>query len=318
VTPSQALAEIPAAPLEGLVAGSWVNGTLATWIGAPAKNRAWAILGAARDALGGFVAAAPVVPPAEVLAGHADAAATAKAALFAAEASDWFWWFGDDHTSAHDAVFDELFRRHVAAAYRAAGRPVPVELLDPVDTAHAPAFEAPLRPLWPAVDGVSGRGDADWEGAGRVTVRARGTMHRGAGLVKEMLFGASASGDPLFLRLEPAEESGASALVGLTLRVELLVADTPEPAAFEAVVASGVTDLNGARIALGTAPGGFLEARLPLGVALTGPIVFRARLLDARSRVVEAIPPDGWLRFTPPGPASSVGSLLRSKAGPAA
>ena len=98
------------------------------------------------------------MPPAEVLAGRADAAATAKAALFAAEASDWFWWFGDDHTSAHDAVFDELFRRHLAAAYRAAGRPVPVELLEPVDPSHAPAFETPLRPLWPAVDGGEGSG----------------------------------------------------------------------------------------------------------------------------------------------------------------
>ncbi|HQQ79514.1 MAG TPA: glycoside hydrolase family 57 protein, partial [Thermoanaerobaculia bacterium] len=49
VTPSQALAEAPPAPLEGLVAGSWVNGTLATWIGSPVKNRAWTLLGAARD-----------------------------------------------------------------------------------------------------------------------------------------------------------------------------------------------------------------------------------------------------------------------------
>ena len=26
----------------------------------------------------------------------------AREALHAAEASDWFWWFGDDHTSAED------------------------------------------------------------------------------------------------------------------------------------------------------------------------------------------------------------------------
>jgi alpha-amylase/alpha-mannosidase (GH57 family) len=310
VTPSQAAAEIPAAPLEGFVAGSWVNGTLATWIGSPAKNRAWSLLATAREALAGFVAAAPVVPPAEVLAGRADAPAAAKAALFAAEASDWFWWFGDDHTSAHDAVFDELFRRHLAAAYRAAGRPVPAELLEPVDPAHAAAFETPLRPLWPAIDG--GDGSEGWEGAGRVATRARGTMHRGAGFVNEMLFGASASGDPLFLRLEPAADAGASALAGLTLRVELLVAGSDDPAAFEALVAPGVTEVNGARIALGSA----LEARLPLGVARTGPLVFRARLLDAKGRIVEAIPPDGWLRFSPPGPASSAASLIARRAGP--
>ncbi len=155
--------------------------------------------------------------------------AAAKAALFAAEASDWFWWFGDDHTSAHDAVFDELFRRHLAAAYRAAGRPVPAALLEPVDPARAAAFEAPLRPLWPAIDGADDGAETGWEGAGRASARPQGTMHRGAGLVKEVLFGASSSGDPLFLRLEPGE-AGASALAGLTLRVELLVPGADEPA----------------------------------------------------------------------------------------
>ena len=306
VTPSTALAEVPAAPLDGLVAGSWVNGTLATWIGSTAKNRAWTFLGAAREALAGFIAAAPVVAPGEVIAGRADGAAAAKAALFAAEASDWFWWFGDDHTSAHDPVFDELFRRHLSAAYRAAGRPVPVELLEPVDPAHAPAYETPLRPLWPAVDGGDGAG---WEGAGRATVKPRGTMHRAAGLVKEMLFGASVSGDPLFLRFEPAEETGAAGLQGLTLRVEFLSAGAGAPAVFETAVVPGVANVNGARIALGSA----LEARLPLGVPHAGPLVFRARLLDAKGRVAEAIPEDGWLRFTPPGPASSPGSLRRER-----
>jgi len=312
VTPSQALAEIPPTPLEGFVAGSWVNGTLATWIGSPAKNRAWTLLGAARDSLAGLVAAAPVVAPAEVLAGRAGAAASVKAALFAAEASDWFWWFGDDHTSAHDPVFDELFRRHLAAAYRAAGRLVPVALLEPVDPAHGPAFEEPLRALWPAIDGMDDGAETGWEGAGRAAVRPQGTMHRGAGLVKEMLFGASASGDPLFIRLEPADATGPAGLAGLTLRVELLVAGAPEPAAFEALIAPGIADVNGARIALGKA----LEVRLPLGVPHTGALVFRARLLDAMGRVAEAFPADGWLRFTPPGPASSAMSILRARTGP--
>lgn len=313
VTPSQALSEVPPAPLEGLVAGSWVNGTLATWIGSPAKNRAWVLLGAARNTLAGVVAAAPVVPPAEVLGGRADAASAAKASLFAAEASDWFWWFGDDHTSAHDAVFDELFRRHLAAAYRAAGRPVPAPLLEPVDPARAAAFEAPLRPLWPAIDGTDDGAESGWEGAGRAAARPQGTMHRGAGLVKEVLFGASSSGDPLFLRLEPGE-AGVSALLGLTLRVELLAAGASEPAAFDVVVAPGVTEVNGARIALGKA----LEARLPLGVPHAGPLVFRVKVLDGNGRVAEAIPADGWLRFTPPGPASSAMSLLKARMAPPA
>jgi hypothetical protein len=187
---------------------------------------------------------------------------------------------------------------------------VPVELLEPIDSAHAPAFDPPLVPLWPAIDG--GKGAEGWEGAGRVLVRALGTMHRGAGLVKEMLFGASASGSPLFLRFEPVSDTGAAALSGLTLRVELLVSGSAEPAAFDAVVAPGVAEVDGARLALGDS----LEARLPLGIPHAGPLVFRARLLDQKGRVVEAIPPDGWLRFTPPGPASSAGSLLKARTRP--
>jgi alpha-amylase/alpha-mannosidase (GH57 family) len=174
VTPSTALAEVPAAPLDGLVAGSWVNGTLATWIGSPAKNRAWTFLGAAREALAGFIAAAPVVAPGEVIAGRADAAAAAKAALFAAEASDWFWWFGDDHTSAHDPVFDELFRGHLAArtargAARARRAP----------RARGPQARARRSRAAPAsLARRRRRGGAGWEGAGRAAVKPAGTMHR--------------------------------------------------------------------------------------------------------------------------------------------
>jgi alpha-amylase/alpha-mannosidase (GH57 family) len=32
------------APLAQVAAGSWVHGTLATWMGDPAKNRAWDLL----------------------------------------------------------------------------------------------------------------------------------------------------------------------------------------------------------------------------------------------------------------------------------
>jgi len=34
-------------------------------------------------------------------------------ALYAAEGSDWFWWFGEGHSSNQDAIFDRLFREHL-------------------------------------------------------------------------------------------------------------------------------------------------------------------------------------------------------------
>ena len=48
--------------------------------------------------------------------------------LLIAEGSDWFWWYGDDHSSDHDLEFDELFRRHLRNVYRMLGQPVPEEL----------------------------------------------------------------------------------------------------------------------------------------------------------------------------------------------
>src|ERR1019366_9569583 len=205
VTPSEALQRLTAPPesLERVIAGSWVDGNLATWIGTPSKNKAWRLPHAAAEPLGGEIAAAPVVSPAEVLNGDATPAA-AKAALFAAEASDWFWWLGDDPPSAHAAVFAALFRRPLPAAYRAPRRPVPPELLEPIDPLHGPEFVPPGSALWPAVDGLAG--EADWAGAGYVRAGSRGTMHRSAGLVKQLLFGASAAGDILFLRLDPEKD----------------------------------------------------------------------------------------------------------------
>jgi hypothetical protein len=203
-------------------------------------------------------------------------------------------------------VFDGLFRSHLEAAYRAAGRPVPTALLEPVDPAHAALLETPRVPLFPAVDG---NGGAEWDGAGRVAARAKGTMHRAAGLVKEMLFGAAASGDTLFLLLEPEDGPGAAALAGLTLRVEFVVPAAAAPATVDAPVSPGISGHDGLRVALGSA----LEARIPLGFTPPGLLVFRALLLDAKGRALETIPAEGWVRFPPPGPASSMMSLLRKK-----
>jgi alpha-amylase/alpha-mannosidase (GH57 family) len=81
---------------------------LGTWIGEDEENQGWNLLGNLRDTL----------DRAGVTPGDAPAAFEA---LYAAEGSDWFWWFGADQNSGHDEVFDELFRMHVANAYRAAG-----------------------------------------------------------------------------------------------------------------------------------------------------------------------------------------------------
>jgi alpha-amylase/alpha-mannosidase (GH57 family) len=103
------------APLPRLVAGSWVHGTLATWIGDPGKNAAWDLLCDAKLAYD----AAP---------GHG----TAEYQLALCESSDWFWWFGDYNPAEAVRQFDELYRRQLANLYRLLDRPPPETLTRPI------------------------------------------------------------------------------------------------------------------------------------------------------------------------------------------
>jgi alpha-amylase/alpha-mannosidase (GH57 family) len=109
-TPSECLARgIEPVPLSRLFAGSWVHGTLATWMGDPAKNAAWDLLCEAKEAFD------------RVIASHSLDAARITAAerqLALCESSDWFWWFGDYNPPDAVSQFDRLFRRQLVVLYR--------------------------------------------------------------------------------------------------------------------------------------------------------------------------------------------------------
>jgi alpha-amylase/alpha-mannosidase (GH57 family) len=113
-------------PLKQLVAGSWVNGTLATWIGDPAKNAAWDLLCDAKLAFDAATGA-----PGQSAQG---ARTPAAEQLALCESSDWFWWFGDYNPAEAVRQFDELYRRQLANLYRLLGRDVPETLARPIAT----------------------------------------------------------------------------------------------------------------------------------------------------------------------------------------
>jgi alpha-amylase/alpha-mannosidase (GH57 family) len=75
-----------------LVPGTWL-GNFSKWIGHPAKNAAWDRLSKSRDLCG----------PLEE--------------IYIAEASDWFWWYGEKGKE----VFDELFRAYLRKAHKITG-----------------------------------------------------------------------------------------------------------------------------------------------------------------------------------------------------
>jgi len=122
--PERGLAAHPAAEQQqvyDLFPGSWVDEwgsapgvDFGTWIGEKEENRAWSLLAETRAAL--------------ETAGSTAAVAAAFDALYMAEGSDWFWWFGDDQDSGNDPEFDELFRLHLANVYHAIGIEPPAAL----------------------------------------------------------------------------------------------------------------------------------------------------------------------------------------------
>ncbi len=114
------LARAPQArALPRVVAGSWVHGTLATWIGDRDKNAGWDLLVQAKQAADEVLASGRLPP-------HKREWVERQLAL--CESSDWFWWFGDYNPYEAVRDFDRLFRHQLASLYLLIGREVP-ELL---------------------------------------------------------------------------------------------------------------------------------------------------------------------------------------------
>jgi alpha-amylase/alpha-mannosidase (GH57 family) len=186
--------------LSGIFPGSWINGDFYIWIGHPDDHRAWGQLAEARQAL-------------ESPGPAADAAALVRAReeVLIAEGSDWFWWYGDDHSSNHDLEFDDLFRRHLRNVYKALDRPVPEELFltnistePPRTVAHAPSGLVRAT-----LDGEV-TSYFEWVGSGLLDLTAaHGSMHRVSqrhrALVTAVHFGFDLS--RLFVRIDFARRA---------------------------------------------------------------------------------------------------------------
>jgi alpha-amylase/alpha-mannosidase (GH57 family) len=189
VTVSEFLTQFPPVvklPADKLHSGSWVDGSFSTWIGDPAKNRAWDLLTQARQTLANHPEATEETNP------------EAWEALYAAEGSDWFWWFGAGHSSNQDAMFDQLFREHLTTLYQALNQPVPTEVRQPVEP-HLPRGEhRPEGFIHPVIDGVGD--EQDWDRAGQIEIGgARGTMHQSSA-VQRLWYGVDHLN--LYLRLD--------------------------------------------------------------------------------------------------------------------
>lgn len=192
VTASEALEVAMPGTLTHVVPGSWINANFDVWIGAEEDNRAWDLLTDARD----FFAeksADPALDPEQVR--------KAREELWIAEGSDWCWWYGPEHSSAHDEEFDLLFRKHLSNIYRLLGGSPPDELAVPIKRPRARAVVVPpTGRIEPTVDGLV-TNYFEWLGAGVYTPDYRsGSMHGGAQCVEALYFGYGERG--LCLRVD--------------------------------------------------------------------------------------------------------------------
>jgi len=194
VTVSEAFSQPDALrELPYLFAGSWINHNYRVWIGHDEDNRAWDYLKAARDALVEYESANPDADP--------DILASAWKEMYVAEGSDWCWWYGDEHSSDQDDVFDSLFRSHLRAVYSLIDQDPPKELLEPIRGVTGQAgLDQPIDMITPEIDGNVTH-FYEWHDAGMFDcTKAGSAMHRAVNVVRMMYFGFD--NENLYLRFD--------------------------------------------------------------------------------------------------------------------
>ena len=168
----------PRDTLPRLFAGSWINHNFAIWIGHDEDNTAWDALHQAREYLTAATAKSQAVLQ------------RAWEELYIAEGSDWFWWYGDDHSSAQDALFDYLFRKHLQNIYLLLGETPPPALGRPISRRGQRTLHTQPRAFLDVkIDGR--RTFFEWIAAGHFACRnERGTMAQATrGPIRDVYFG---------------------------------------------------------------------------------------------------------------------------------
>ncbi len=163
--------------IEPLWAGSWIGGTFDIWIGEPEENDAWDCLRKVRSdlQLSGLAQPNPSAPPPSTPGTFAWALWKAWDEMYAAEGSDWFWWYGDDMTSPanDDTPFDEAFRTHLQGVYEFANQALALQGKAPLQVFQCPPIiqkkpKVPKGPFTkpPAIDGAFVPNEVEWTGEG--------------------------------------------------------------------------------------------------------------------------------------------------------
>jgi alpha-amylase/alpha-mannosidase (GH57 family) len=192
VTASEALEISEQGTLSHIVPGSWINANFDVWIGAEEDNRAWTLLGEAREFFGQNHTRGNIRDSNRERAQHE---------LWISEGSDWCWWYGPEHSSGHDEEFDRLYRTHLSNIYRLLGESPPDNLAVPIKGAELRAVNyPPTGTIDASIDGLE-TNYFEWLGAGiYLPDTTSGSMHGVRNCLEALYYGCSS--DALFLRLD--------------------------------------------------------------------------------------------------------------------
>jgi hypothetical protein len=186
----------PRMHLNHIFSGSWISHNFDIWIGRREDNLAWAALARTRAYLESQQQRRTDIA--------AETWEAAWEAVYAAEGSDWFWWYGDDFNSAFDSEFDRLFRANLMQVYRLLGDDVPSYLTEPIiNVGAARPTEQPTGFLKPTIDGQVTH-FYEWVGAGSFDVRkSGGAMNIADTIISCLYWGFDLN--TLFLRIDTSE-----------------------------------------------------------------------------------------------------------------
>ncbi|MBI3409672.1 MAG: alpha-amylase/alpha-mannosidase [Planctomycetes bacterium] len=285
-----------------LFAGSWINHNFAIWVGHEEDNAGWDALHKAREHLRERSEQAHI-PRANVTRAWEE--------IYIAEGSDWFWWYGPEHSSAQDAVFDYLFRKHLQNVYQVLGDTPPPELARPINRrGQRPLHTVPRGFLKVKIDGRETF--FEWLSAGHYTCQnERGTMAQVTkGPLRDVYFGFDL--DNLLVRVD-CDGPARAAL----REIEVLRVGFVEPAQAELRIerpgrpeqswrfthhAPGGKKVEGDQQNIQLGLDHIFEASIPftaLGVEVGGPVQFFVELMESgQSR--DRAPREGVLQLTRP------------------
>ncbi len=208
-----------------LHSGSWIRSDFDIWVGDPEENKGWEWLKETRHFLVERLALENIPP---------ERAQEAWWEIYAAEGSDWFWWYGPDFTIDTDFLFDELFRLHLQNVYRILGVEPPAHLDIPICLPTSDlGYTQPLRLLAPDISGGSEH-YFDWLGAGELNLtRQQTAMFQGDRIGQKLYFGFGTNA--FFLRLDLSRHPEAILIRFLLPHPARLTLRQPNPGKVEAV-----------------------------------------------------------------------------------